>query len=536
MGGSNVDLPSGRSDESSTVSLPDGNSAESEEPLRPRRRKRRSDSVGRPSGSNGRPSGSNGRPCGSTSGSGRQAACCQKSCLTKFRTPELRLALAAWADQKKYLDRDNFTQYLYQLLVEMQALCRQSPSATRPWIFLGHRVCRVAWKKMVGIGNARLNRLLVALRGGLPAPKDLRRWPTLNRERPALQHADSFFHWAYDHLAETFASDLPEQTSVAASMAALAAQNGLTEWLIAPGATGPVTQASVETRFLPPGSFAELHELYVATAREGRPATYSTFLRCYKQRWSRTLKIRVRGHHAKCPDCERFKEFRRLAHSPADISEVSQAYHAHLRAQDLDRRVDAQLAVLAERTARGETSPAETLLNICLDGMDQAKFRCPRSLSLSKDFQNLWRPELHVVGGIADGLVEAFWLANPTVPKNADTQATVAALLLDHCMAALAARGQPMPAKLRIHTDNAASEGKNQTMMKFCAWLVWRRAFESVEMTMFRVGHTHNKQDQRFGVAATALSRTQRLEVIMFVWFPTGGLVAHVVCLQLSHL
>ena len=54
---------------------------------------------------------------------------------------------------------------------------------------------------------------------------------------------------------------------------------------------------------------------------------------------------------------------------------------------------------------------------------------------------------------------------------------------------------------VRFHTDNAASEGKNLTVFAFAAYLVWCDAFQSADCTQFIVGHTHNRQDQRIGVA-----------------------------------
>ena len=69
-----------------------------------------------------------------------------------------------------------------------------------------------------------------------------------------------------------------------------------------------------------------------------------------------------------------------------------------------------------------------------------------------------------------------------------------------------------MPAHLVIQSDNASGEGKHQTVMKFCAWLAWRGSFETVTMAQYRVGHTHNQQDQRFSVVASGLSASDVLE------------------------
>ena len=73
-------------------------------------------------------------------------------------------------------------------------------------------------------------------------------------------------------------------------------------------------------------------------------------------------------------------------------------------------------------------------------------------------------------------------------------------------------RGLSLPSHWRMHSDNATSEQKNQSIMKFGVWLVHRGRFKPVEMTMDRVGHSHGRQDQRFAVVAEALSNCEKLE------------------------
>lgn len=70
----------------------------------------------------------------------------------------------------------------------------------------------------------------------------------------------------------------------------------------------------------------------------------------------------------------------------------------------------------------------------------------------------------------------------------------------------------PMPKMLRIHSDNASGEGKNQIMFKFAAWLVWKGLFNEVILTQFRVGHSHSKIDQRFSECRTVLAEAPVLE------------------------
>jgi len=49
-------------------------------------------------------------------------------------------------------------------------------------------------------------------------------------------------------------------------------------------------------------------------------------------------------------------------------------------------------------------------------------------------------------------------------------------------------------------------------MVKFCAFLVAKGLFTSVSCPFFRVGHTHNKVDQRFAVIGSTLSKSKTLE------------------------
>lgn len=112
---------------------------------------------------------------------------------------------------------------------------------------------------------------------------------------------------------------------------------------------------------------------------------------------------------------------------------------------------------------RGEILPENnaSVLSVYMDGMDVAKFRCPRAAMLAKQFSSMWRPQLHCIGAIIDGISEVFFITDLDLPKNADTQATLLARLLELAQEELAKRGVATPSSLRVHTDNATSEGKN---------------------------------------------------------------------------
>eukprot|EP00959_Pyramimonas_sp_CCMP1952_P358691 7510608-Pyramimonas_sp.AAC.1 len=124
----------------------------------------------------------------------------------------------------------------------------------------------------------------------------------------------------------------------------------------------------------------------------------------------------------------------------------------------------------------------------------------------------LWRPQQHMVGSIVDGIADYYWLVPPDIVKNANLSATIVADLLQHAAGVLESRRVPMPTHLRVHSDNAGGEIKNQTFMKFLAFLSHKEHFDCTEMTQFQPGHSHGRIDQNFSVVGTALNKSQALE------------------------
>ena len=118
-----------------------------------------------------------------------------------------------------------------------------------------------------------------------------------------------------------------------------------------------------------------------------------------------------------------------------------------------------------------------------------------------------------MAGGSVAGACNSYFSATPDIPNNANMQITQYCCILQQASETASARSVPMPASARIHTDNTASEGKNQVCMKWCAWLA-KYLFKVVDMDQFMVGHTHDETDQDFSVARHRLNREARLDTI----------------------
>ena len=96
-----------------------------------------------------------------------------------------------------------------------------------------------------------------------------------------------------------------------------------------------------------------------------------------------------------------------------------------------------------------------------------------------KNSKSLWRPQLHMHGGMSEGLHECFFISDSTVAKGSNLECTLAARMLELAHLRLqVSLVKPMPRIFRLHVDNAASEGKNNCMAHFLGQLVHRRLFD----------------------------------------------------------
>lgn len=119
---------------------------------------------------------------------------------------------------------------------------------------------------------------------------------------------------------------------------------------------------------------------------------------------------------------------------------------------------------------------------------------------------------MHLQCVLIEGIAEAYYLSDLDISKDANLQLTIILRTLQIGKDFFDQEGRPMPDKIRLHTDNAVAEGKNQIHMKACALLVHRQWAKQIIMSQFRVGHTHWKVGQRFSEIRKLLSGIQELQ------------------------
>ena len=437
-------------------------------------------------------------------------ACCRQACLNaaaenpaiQQQARELQQSLShATRDQKK----------------ELQLIClrdwQTKQGGWRSHSAWGLPLCAEAVRSCLSLSKKEFTSLVKDREAGRIAPSA--KLQSTQRQRTESAHAsraaDTLLQWVYESLAEGLVEggqlrNAKEQPARAKPPTVVVPAN-----LIAGGAQEPPVDAQDVRWLAPHTTVAEMYQ----TANLFLPdeqCSYPTFARQYVLKWQQKLRVRSESQHSKCVMCERFKEYRRQCHAKADQERVAEEYGAHLnRAVMEDRRVDSQLNLRALQTKDLLSEERSGLLSMCIDAMDAAKFRCPRNISASKEFQALWRPELHLVGCLSIGLIEEYFLSDPDMPKNSSYICHLVAHALDECARHLAQAGKAMPAHFRLHSDNATGEAKNQTLMRFASYLVATEKFETVSLTQFRVGHTHGLIDQRFSEVRKALAESPLL-------------------------
>ena len=451
--------------------------------------------------------------------------CCQAGCMACIlespvlgsRVKEIQSALAAGSKAQA---------------LNLQFACLQhwnsvgqgnAPTGWRKYRFGGIPLCVAATCLILKLPAWKFKELQTQIASGKLTPDRSLKESQVQKEKLATQKANVLLSWLHSNVAESLVESRRKDDAPTADAMTLARKAGRIvvgkDRLPPPRSEIDVfadtEQGKEAIKWLPPGTtFAEMRDL-AQTFVPDFAVSATTFLLAYHAEWSGRLKVRAEGQHSKCTTCSRLKEFRRQCTVASDVNKVQAEYTAHITAVMADRKFDAELNLKAQMSVGaipGFIPPATSLLSISMDAMDCAKFKVPRHFQASKEFQNSWRPEMTMLGAIVEGVTEHYILADQDMIKNADLQCTILGMVLQRTAATLQAQGKAIPRHLRVHTDIASGEGKNQTVFYLESWLVRRKLFDSVTLSQFRVGHSHGKPDQRFSEVRHALSNSSVLE------------------------
>ncbi len=350
---------------------------------------------------------------------------------TPFEDQDKQEALRQLRMELQEKDREQVNLWLFNHLHTHKAPLR---------VLLGEKVKSAKkWCQLVGVSLQRVCRLQGLVKKGLLAlPPDGRKNRCRVYSNVSTEQVDAFLGWLHANVAEPLAEGIvvdneQDDQALCTGTAAAATLCELDRAL-------PCEQ---EVRYLAPGTVWELYEQFVTwvedLASDRKPASWRTFYRVHAK-WKKVLKFRRDGQHQKCADCCRYREFRKNAHGSEMLLKLNKALSGHLQIMRKNRNLYKTMCMKSEMLARtgstGNTSGADAVLVICLDGMDQAKFRCPRdrAFNRSKESDSLFMPQLHFTGGIAHGVAEYYFVQDSDFRKDGNVVCEQISFILDHVM------------------------------------------------------------------------------------------------------
>ena len=460
------------------------------------------------------------------------SSCCGKTCVD---LPVVQRAKTAWAAGKHNNGEVNI-QLIQSILNGSTG--RQDVTHRSYYDYFGQRVCRAAIKILWDCGDSKLDRYRDHVaQGNTAPPTDLRTCRDLREKQNKSQLADDFWLYMYRKLAEYLAEgadllrgdkpsstevplDVPGEHVAVASSSEQGPNSAKLEGQIGPMPGDPALVCKLAPKAAPPMTWEDVFCLFDGWCRKNvviSRCSTETIKRVWHAKWKPTLSFRHPTNHSVCARCTEIQMWRKRCEPDSrEARACSDIYIEHIDDTNQDREVDTRIQNLATENFLASSPPAaisEDLLNGTVDGMEQAKFKLPRHPNnKSKDATALWKPQLHVTGVTMDGVQEYWYLYDCVLPKNASTQITLLADTLDFVDVACAERNRPMPKMYRMVSDNAAAETKNQTVMKYFAFLVFHEVFQVAELAQKTCGHTHDRQDGRFAVCANALNRNCHTE------------------------
>lgn len=259
-------------------------------------------------------------------------------------------------------------------------------------------------------------------------------------------------------------------------------------------------------RYLPPGSIAFLYARY--SVESGPHAKYATFHKEWDTHWRNTLRFRQPSDFCDCRDCASLKhrlENCASLHEKAEVARDLQHHHRNIAyCRDFEE-------VLRTTPPYGVAKP---ILAVFTDGMANTHWCIPRLRKHrgAKSLSALPRPKCKVQGVWVFYYGVHLFVADSTMPHDADMTCEVVARALQKCKEVAALRGQPLPEEVAFWTDGTTRENRNNTFLQFIAFLRSSGMFKFASLFQHDMGHTHNILDQLYGIIKRAFQYVDQLE------------------------
>lgn len=234
-----------------------------------------------------------------------------------------------------------------------------------------------------------------------------------------------------------------------------------------PGLT-PLGPEGLTRRYLPPGKWADVYRLYMASCFEAQQpcASSSSFFRVLNESgWRKKLRPRGATTHAKCSVCHALKSAIKCSKDLATHAVAADQYMRHLAGQFADRRTYWQM--------RSRASQEKDTLVLIVDSMDKSKFKLPRYPDgvCPKSLEKRSRPECELTACIVHGRGVYIYIADPEQSFGSDWTLEVVNRSIQACWLDAQQRNETWPSVCRIFADNTPKAMGSVKKHCLCWWL-----------------------------------------------------------------
>lgn len=215
-------------------------------------------------------------------------------------------------------------------------------------------------------------------------------------------------------------------------------------------------------------------------------ASYVTFWRVWRFKWSQWLQFSPSSEHTRCNTCYELElAIRNCRCNLPEKLRLAHVWRQHLRRQYADRSLYWSWRMCSRLR--------QNILTIIIDGMTKSRIAIPMMLGEKKPsfLDAVRRPHVACYAGIAHGYTANLYLLDQNVDTGANLFCEIVVDLIQQVANICRDCKSSFPEHLVVMSDNTVAQAKNACGFNLMSILVSKKRFLSTNLCFLEKGHTH---------------------------------------------